>query len=326
MRQSHFLSLYIFLTCIHPALSREAPVPARAHQETDSSVAFKESGPPRALLHYLATWTGESGGGTPMERPNAVSADPAGNVYVADTGNQRVLRFDPSGRITAEIGGFGWGTDQFDGPVSVSAQNGLDVYVADMNNQRVVRCDRNLHFISELKPADSWPDRFRFGFPLDAALGMQSELYCLDGENRRVLKLDAQGDPQIDFGGFDSGEGRLDRPTRFFVGRNNRMFVSDGGAGDVKVFDMHGNFLFLFGSGVLEEPAGLCEPEADWLLAADSALRQVAAFRAFRHFDGPVTDGPPFAEPADLTPWKNRVFVLDRRRACLDLFEWTFPN
>jgi tripartite motif-containing protein 71 len=304
-----FSLIFTLLACIHPLLSRVV---------SDTSDASK------ARLHYLATWTGESGGSTPMKEPRSVSADPSGNVYVADTGNQRILKFDPSGRIAAEIGGFGWGAEQFDGPVSVWAQNGLDVLVADMNNQRVVRCDRGLHYISQLTAGDSWPDVFQFGFPLDAGLGMQSELYCLDGENRRVLKLDAMGNPQLVFGGFDAGEGRLDKPSRFCIMRDNRILVADEGSGTVKAFDMHGNFLFSFGSGLFEKPMGLCEPETDWLLVADSMQKMVFAFRSFRRFDGVVSDGPGFGEPVDISSWKNRVFVLDRRRACLDLFDWKF--
>jgi DNA-binding beta-propeller fold protein YncE len=300
------LSLFILLS---PVLLASAQDPAEA---------------PQLSLHFLATWTGESGGNTAMKEPNAVSVDPSGNVYVADTGNQRILKFNPLGLITAQIGGFGRGTDQFDGPVSVWAQNGLDVLVADMNNQRVVRCDRGLHFISSLEQGDSWPDAFRFGFPLDAALGMQSELYCLDGENRRVVKLDVMGNPQIAFGGFDAGEGRLDKPSRFFITRDNRILVSDEGSGTVKTFDMHGNFLFSFGSGLFEKPMGLCEPDDGWLLVADAAQRRVFTFKTYRPFDGTVFDGPPFAEPVDAASWKNRVFVLDKKRACLDLFEWTY--
>ena len=259
-----------------------------------------------------------------MKEPRAICADPAGNVYVADTGNQRILKFNSYGEVIAQIGGFGWGKERFDGPVSVWAQNGLDVLVADMNNQRVVRCDKDLHYLSELEPDDSWTDDLRFGFPLDACLSLQSELFCLDGENRRILKLDAMGRPQVVFGGFDAGDGQLGKPSRICITRSNRLLVADEESPAIKTFDMHGNFLFSFGSGSLEKPSGLCEVDADWLLVADVTLKRIVVFRAFLPTDRPLFAGPVFSEPIDAAFWRNTVFILDKERASIDLFEWTF--
>jgi len=275
-------------------------------------------------LRYLATWETDTGGNALMKDPQSICADPSGFVYVADTGNHRILKWNPNGSVVAEIGGFGWGTEQFNGPVSVWAKNGLDVLVADMNNQRIVRFDRDLHYISELHSSETWPEELRFGFPLDAALGAQSELFCLDGDNRRVLKVDVFGNPQVSFGDFDEGEGRLGKPSKFCILQNSRILISDDESSSIKVFDALGNYLYSFGTGVLKQPSGMTDPARGWLLVADRSEKQILVFRDFQQFEGRYSlPGGAWGEPVDIASWKNRIYVLDKKRAAIDLFEWT---
>lgn len=301
-RLYHFL---ITILCSVPSLLAQAPV---------DSVKWQ--------MRYLATWKTGADGNAVMKNPNAICADPSGFLYVADTGNQRILKYDPAGSTIAQIGGFGWGADQLNGPVSVWAKNGLDVLVADMNNQRIVRYDRDLHYISALSASETWPDELQFGFPLDAALGAQSELFCLDGDNRRILKMDVFGNPQIRFGDFDEGEGRLEKPSRFCIVENSRILISDEESASVKVFDVLGNFLFSFGSGVFKQPSGMTVPARDWLLVADRSEKQILVFHNFRFEGRTVSPVEVWADPVDVTSWRNRVYVLDKKRAAVNLFEW----
>lgn len=274
-------------------------------------------------LRYLATWKNDTIGNAAMKDPLSLCADPSGYLYVADTGNQRIVKWSQTGSMVAQIGGFGWGTEQLDRPVSVWAKNGLDVLVADMNNQRIVRFDKDLHYISSLNSSETWPEVLRFGFPMDAALGGQSELFCLDGDNRRILKMDVFGNPQTSFGGFDEGEGMLDRPARILLTRDSRILVSDEGAACIKVFDTHGNYLFSFGSGLMEKPAGIAEPQDGWLLVADPSAKHVLVFHSFQYQGRYLSAGEAFIEPVDVSIWKNTVYVLDKKRGAIDLFEWT---
>ncbi len=275
-------------------------------------------------LRYLATWKSDTSGNFLMKDPHSICADPSGFLYVADTGNHRILKWSPNGTVLAEIGGFGWGTEQLDGPVSVWAKNGLDVLVADMNNQRIVRYDRDLHYISELRSSETWPEKLRFGFPLDAALGAQSELFCLDGDNRRVLKIDVFGNPQVSFGDFDEGEGRLGKPSKFCIVENSRILVTDDESSSIKVFDVLGNYLFTFGVGIVKQPAGMSDLARGWLLVADRLEKQILVFRDLRQFEGRYSfPGEAWGDPVDIASWKNRIYVLDKKRAAIDLLEWT---
>jgi hypothetical protein len=267
-------------------------------------------------LNYLATWTGADSLGE-FRDPSGLVVDPSGCVYLADTGNERVIKLDPLGKTLNWIGGYGWNEGQFNRPVAVAASNGLDVFVADFMNRRVQRFDKDLHYLSTLEPEDDWPADLRFEFPGDVRLSDQGELFCLDTQNRRVIKFDVLGRPQTAFGGYDAGEGRLVRPERICLS-GDRIFVSDPKR--IAVFDMHGNHLTDWGSGILSEPVGMAAI-GKMLCVADCANRTIFFFE-----DGVLVNTvwalpAEFKEPVDVGASGNRLYVLDRVRG-IRIIQW----
>jgi DNA-binding beta-propeller fold protein YncE len=284
--------------------------------------------PSSSPVAFVARFGEKGNGPGQFDSPQAISADPSGFLYIADTGNDRIQKLDFRGRFVAEIGGFGWGREQFNEPASVWAENGLDVYVADYDNQRIERYDKDLHYIGTMKSSDDWPETLRFGYPLDVRFTAQSELFCLDGENRRVLKMDVFGNPQISFGGYDSGEGRLVGPRRLMVSSQNRVFVSDLEGGTIVLFDTYGNYLLALG-GNFEKPAGMAEaPTRKLLFAADAGQRRIHFFSDLKHagsFGDEAVPGVRFQAPVDVAWWNGFLYVLDKTRCEIFAFKWLGP-
>jgi sugar lactone lactonase YvrE len=84
--------------------------------------------------------------------PHGVKADTAGNLYIADTNNQRIRRVSPNGIITtvAGSGSSGFSGDggpatggQLDFPYDVAADTSGNLYIADQGNYRIRKVDRN---------------------------------------------------------------------------------------------------------------------------------------------------------------------------------------
>jgi len=274
------------------------------------------------LFNFLASF----GGKDAFRNPQALSLDPRGMLYVVDTGNHRIQKFDAKGKFLASVGGFGKGVMQFNSPVSIWAENGLDVLIADWNNHRVERYDKDLNYIGSLRSLDTWPEFFHFGFPLDVAFTSQSELFCLDGENQRILKLDVYGNPQLSFGGIESGQGRLIRPQRLLIS-GGMLYVSDIEAGKIFVYDTYGNFLYSFGSGILQHPMGMDDGEIHPLIfVADSAKRRIFVFRNSTLLDSLGDEKLPgmrFGAPVDVALGNGLLYVLDAKRAEVFVFRWT---
>jgi len=91
-----------------------------------------------------------------LNRPHGISANKAGDVYVADTGNHRVVRlFNPTDElqfITA-IGGKGSEKGQFLSPHQVALDNSGNLFVSDSGNHRIQVFDNQ--------------DKFKFAFTGD---------------------------------------------------------------------------------------------------------------------------------------------------------------
>ena len=68
----------------------------------------------------------------------------AGNIYITDSGNNQVFKYDTLGNLLKETGGYGWKEDTFDDPVDIYATP-LNIYVCDKNNHRIQRYDKDLN-------------------------------------------------------------------------------------------------------------------------------------------------------------------------------------
>src|SRR3954452_5478902 len=70
---------------------------------------------------FVTQWKGTGAPGGGFANPNGIGSDPAGNIYVADTGNQRIDNFAANGPPLATWGSAGSGPGQFNHTTDVAA-------------------------------------------------------------------------------------------------------------------------------------------------------------------------------------------------------------
>jgi uncharacterized protein (TIGR03437 family) len=68
-----------------------------------------------------------------LNSPNGLCVDPAGNVYIADTGNNRIRAVSPDGVVKTIAG-----PDQLNAPRGVAIDAARNLWIADTGNHRVV--------------------------------------------------------------------------------------------------------------------------------------------------------------------------------------------
>ncbi|HET7143851.1 MAG TPA: SMP-30/gluconolactonase/LRE family protein, partial [Anaerolineales bacterium] len=121
-----------------------------------------------------------------FNEPWGIAVGPDGSVYVTDTWNHRIEKFNSSGKFITAWGVFGQG----DTPVSFYGPRGLAVdaegrvYVTDTGNKRVVVFDANGNFITQFGGAGFDPGRF--DEPVGIAVDKNGTVYVVDTWNQRV--------------------------------------------------------------------------------------------------------------------------------------------
>jgi DNA-binding beta-propeller fold protein YncE len=79
------------------------------------------------------TWGSEGSGPGQFNQPKGLALDLDGNVYVADSGNDRIQMFDPDGVFLGSMGN----SHSLNNPEGVSVDSHYNVYVADTGNSRI---------------------------------------------------------------------------------------------------------------------------------------------------------------------------------------------
>jgi len=85
----------------------------------------------------LAQWGSYGNAPGQFYEPRGVALDAEGNVYVADSGNNRIQKLSLEGEPLARWGNRGNGPGQFDFPSGVAVDGEGHIYVADTNNDRI---------------------------------------------------------------------------------------------------------------------------------------------------------------------------------------------
>jgi len=86
---------------------------------------------------YCTQWGSQGSEPGQFIGPDGVAVDASGNVYVADTFNDRIQVFTSGGEYITQWGSHGTGQGQFDCPSCVAVDASGNVYVADLGNCRI---------------------------------------------------------------------------------------------------------------------------------------------------------------------------------------------
>jgi sugar lactone lactonase YvrE len=182
--------------------------------------------------------------------PQGLAADQAGNVFVADSGNNKIRMITPAGIVTTLAGAAGTpgsadGTGsaaRFNGPTGVAVDNDGNVFAADNGN----------HTIRKITPAgavttlagtagasgsvDGIGAAASFNDPQGVAVDKAGDIFVADNGNHTIRKITSAGIVTTfagTAGSFGSADGtgaaaRFNYPTGVAVDGSGNLYVSDG--------------------------------------------------------------------------------------------------
>jgi sugar lactone lactonase YvrE len=111
-------------------------------------------------------------------------------VFVADTGNGRVVKYSSDGTLISRWGGKGSGRGQLNEPVGIAIASDGRVFVADGGNQRIVILAPSGDWLGEW-PVPGWKDQV-YREPYLAMLP-DDGVVASDPTGNRILVFDAKG-------------------------------------------------------------------------------------------------------------------------------------
>ena len=178
-------------------------------------------------------------------------------VYVADSGNNRIERFNLEGEEPIEWGEYGSEPGQFSYPRGIAA-NATEVLVADDDNHRIEKFSPSGTYEESVGSNGTGPGHF--GFPYGIALDAAGDVYIADDINHRIVKLDPELGPGGEWGSFGTGPGQLAFPRALASDPAGDTYVADTADDRVDVFDPSGTFLRTIGTPAREVPGAFVAP------------------------------------------------------------------
>ncbi len=193
--------------------------------------------------------------------PLGVAVDAAGNLYIADYGNERIRKVDTSGNITtvAGTGTYGYNGDnipatsaQLAGPAGVTFDSAGNLYIAEWCNNRIRKVDATGTITTVAGNGQSGGYACTGGYngdnmpatsaqlnsPVSVAFDNAGNLYIADLNNFRVRKVDTSGNITTVAGGGTYGyeEDNIPATTAAIVpwsvatDNSGNLYIADNGA------------------------------------------------------------------------------------------------
>ncbi len=170
-------------------------------------------------------WRGAEAG--QFDVPWGVTTDQQGNLYVSDTSNARIQKFQSDGTPLMK-----WGKDgSFDGaffyPRGLTVDFAGHVYIADEGNHRIQKFDSRGNFLAKWGREGNGIGQFKS--PWGVACDALGNVYVVDSGNHRIQKFDSNGTYLCSWGNRGLTEAQVNFPSGIAVDKEGFVYVVDSG-------------------------------------------------------------------------------------------------
>jgi RHS repeat-associated protein len=216
---------------------------------------------------YVGEFKGTGNG--QFEGPGGVAVDSKGNLWVLDTGNNRVEEFNEKDEFVRAIG-----SKELVGPDAVAVDSHNDVLVADTDHERIVEYNEKGEFVKAFGGLGAGGGDFENpeGITVDA----HGNIWVSDTDNGLIEEFNENGEFMKDVGSGEKGSapGDICESEGVGVDSHGNVWVADWCNTRVEVFNEKGEFVKEFGTngsgnGQFSRPYALAINSAGLVLVGD---------------------------------------------------------
>jgi len=268
-----------------------------------------ECGSPQFLTSVGYSSQGHLG----VKNPADVAIDTAGNIWVADKGNNRIVQYNESGEFLREAGSLGSAGGQLKSPSAIAIDTWGNLDVADTGNNRVVRftsegkfqavvganvnktkveaggtaaernyCTASSGNVCQAGSAGSGEGQMAEPVGIASSAGAGGSVYVVERANNRVEKIGLQGEFLAKFGSTGSGAGQMIQPSSIAIGPK-RLWVADTGNNRIQKWSFSWAYEGQFGTegsgnGQFKSPAAVESDAVGNVWVAEQGNNRVQKF------------------------------------------------
>jgi uncharacterized repeat protein (TIGR01451 family) len=218
-------------------------------------------------------YAGDGGAATSalLGAPSGVAVDASGDLYIADTSNNRIRKVNPAGIITTVAGNGAYGFSgeggaataaRLEAPEGVAVDASGNLYIADSSNARIRSVNSSGVITTWVGGATNDGGLGIFGLlnqPWGVVRDSAGNTYIADTYNHRVRKVAANGTIATVAGtgvsGFVGDKGaatsaQLNLPNGLALDSAGNLYIADTNNSRVRKVDSSGNITTVAGNGI----------------------------------------------------------------------------
>ena len=250
--------------------------------ENAEGTTYGEDKPFTTSPTYLSSFGSLGSGNGQFNNPAGMAVNTSGDLWIADSANNRVEKFDTKGEYQSQFGSTGTGNGQFKTPVDIAITAGGDLWVTDAINARVEKFNAKGEYLSQFGSYGGANGQFYE--PSGVAIAPNGHIWVTDFRSYRVQEFTASGEFIQSVGpGYGGGPGEFFAPSGIAIDPEGHVYVADNRNNRVQELSSSGGYLAQFGTygsgdGQFENPEKIEVTSSGHLLVDDRWTERVQEF------------------------------------------------
>ena len=280
---------------------------ALKYSATDGDVAA-----PAALAPFGGAGT-EPG---KTQKPSGIAVDANGDIYVVDKDNNRVEKFDATGKFLSQFGSAGSGNGQFKEPRGIAIAPNGDLWIADSGNSRVQHFSSTGSYKSQFGSKGAATNQFMTPYgiavtiaPPGSPLAGVPVVYVSDSATNRVAGFSESGayfGNVIGTSANPAAAAVFGEPSGIAIDPKGNLWVADAQNNRVQRFNAEGKFVLQFGTkgsgnGQTSGPVNVSIAPSGNVIVVDGANHRIEVFNTsgeyLRQFGSSGSSNSQFSDP-----------------------------